>query len=397
MIAGLGWLVVGLAAVCIAERAWRYGQVVRFFRRPVPERQRPPRLVSILLPVMSGDPTMPTCLEENLQMQTAFPVEFHWLLDNNDTEAERIAADLMARYPERTVILHRCPPADGRSNPKMVKLVQGYPETRGEVVCVLDDDTVLPDFGLDTCLAYLDKPGVGLAFGLPYYRHFANLWSALVSCFVNGTSLLTYVPYTVLTDPFTVNGMFYAARREMLDAVGGFEGLEGVLSDDFAIGQRFRENGYKLAQTPVRHGIRTYVRDSRHYYGLIRRWFVFPRESLLRHLHGRDLAVLLALGIGANVLPLLALGTLAVFPSLPGLLAVAAMLAHSGYVTTRINRDYLGGATPTRFLPLVLLVQLIFPLQLLGALLTPGQPIRWRDKVMEAERGGTFHYVRRDS
>jgi ceramide glucosyltransferase len=388
MSAGWGWLAVGLAAMSFAERAWRYAQVARFFRRPAPELRCPPRCISILLPVMSGDPTMPMCLEENLRMRTAFPIEFHWLLDDNDADAAHIAAELIARYPEQTVFLHRCPPANGRSNPKMTKLIRGLPETRGDVVCVLDDDTVLPDFDLD-------QPGVGLAFGLPYYRHFANLWSALISCFVNGTSLLTYVPYTVLTDPFTVNGMFYLMRRDVLDAVGGFAGLEGILADDFAIGQRFREKGYKLAQTPVRHSLRTHVRDAAHYNGLIRRWFVFPRESLLRHLHGRDRAVLLALGIGSNLLPLTALAALALFPSWPGVLAVALMLAHSGYVAARINWGFLGGATPARFLPLTLAVHLLFPLQLLAALLTPKQRVQWRDKVMEAERGGTFRIVHR--
>ena len=119
------------------------------------------------------------------------------------------------------------------------------------MVCVLDDDTRLPDWGLEQCLPFLDRPGVGLAFGLPYYRHFGNLWSALVSLFVNGQSLLTYVPYTALSEPFTINGMFYALRREVLDAVGGFAGLEGILADDFAVASRLREHGYRLAQTPL--------------------------------------------------------------------------------------------------------------------------------------------------
>jgi ceramide glucosyltransferase len=384
-----------VCAVSFTERTWRYRQVAYFFRRPLPELQRPPRLVSILQPILSGDPTLPACLEENLQTQTAFPVEFHWLIDDNDEEAERICADLRLRYPERAIHVHHCPSADGRTNPKTVKLIRGAAAANGDVLCVLDDDTVLPDFGLETCLPYLDVPDVGLAFGLPYYRHFGNIWSGLVSCFVNATSLLTYIPYTVLTEPFTINGMFYAVRRDVLDSVGGFVGLESILADDFAVAQRFRQHGWRLAQTPLRHGIRTHVRDARHYNSLMRRWFVFPRESLLRHLRARDKAILLLLGVVTNLVPIAAIAFTIAFPSVLGTLMVVAMLLFSMLVTTQVNWAYLHNATPDPWLPVTLAMQLLFPLQMLAALFLPNPRIQWRGHTMESERGGTFRFVRR--
>jgi ceramide glucosyltransferase len=391
----MGWVAALLGIVSIAERSWRYVQVVRFFRRPAPELHRSPRLVSILQPILSGDPTLLACLEENLRMQTAFPVEFHWLIDDNDEEAGRICADLRLRYPARTVYVHRCPPADGRTNPKTVKLIRGAAMANGDVLCVLDDDTVLPDFGLENCLPYLDLPGVGLAFGLPYYRHFGNLWSGLVSCFVNATSLLTYIPYTVLTEPFTINGMFYAVRRDALNSVGGFGGLESILADDFAVAQRFRQHGWQLAQTPLRHGIRTHVRDARHYNSLLRRWFVFPRESLLRHLRARDKTVLLLLGVVTNLLPIAAIAFTIASPSVLGTLIVVAMLLYNLFVTIHINRTYLRGATPAWWLPVTLAIQFLFPLQMLVALLLPNPRMQWRGHTMESERGGAFRFVRR--
>ena len=51
-------------------------------------------------------------------------------------------------------------------------------------------------------MPFLDQPSIGLAFGLPYYCSFETLWSSLVSLFVNDQSLLTYIPYTALTEPF---------------------------------------------------------------------------------------------------------------------------------------------------------------------------------------------------
>lgn len=369
--------------------------VLRFFRRSLPEATRDVRLVSVLQPILSGDPTLPECLERNLRVKTRYPVEFVWLVDTDDTEAQRLCQEIAARHPERNVVvLVLPPPSSPRHNPKTVKLIAGMDAARGDALCILDDDTVLPDSGLEQCLPYLDQTGVGLAFGLPYYVHFGNLWSSLVSCFVNATSLLTYIPYTSLAEPFTVNGMFYAVRRDVLDSVGGFRGLEETLADDFAVAQRFREHGWRLAQTPLRHGIRTHVHDARHYLSLMQRWFVFPRESLLRYLKGRDRAVMYGMGVGASLAPLLLILLAAVFPSVPGAAAALLYLAYGTAVVVHLNRAFLNSATPRWALLMVPLVQLLIPIQIAAALLAP-QRIVWRGHVMEAEPGGGLRILRR--
>ena len=165
------------------------------------------------------------------------------------------------------------PPPAPDVNPKMLKLIEGAKLAHGGVLVVLDDDTRLPDGGLEQCLPYLRQPHVGLAFGLPYYVSFQNVWSSLIAYFVNSNSLLTYIPYLQLTKPFTINGMFYAIRREVFEQVGGFAGLEGFLADDFAIARRIQAHGYELAQTPLRHAISTHVAGASHYLSLMQRWF----------------------------------------------------------------------------------------------------------------------------
>ena len=79
----------------------------------------------------------------------------------------------------------------------------------------------------------------------------------MVACFVNSHSLLTYIPYLQFSPPLTINGMFYCIRRTVLDGVGGFDGLEETLADDFAIARRMRQHGLRLLQTPLlpEHGV----------------------------------------------------------------------------------------------------------------------------------------------
>lgn len=391
-----GWR-VAFGVLLLAERVWKHWMVVRFFRRAPPEPPEPRRaiaLVSILQPILSGDPTLMGCLERNLRMRTAYPLEYLWLVDSDDPEARRICQDLIARYPERSVRLIVAPPPAGSENPKTVKLVRGAAAAHGEVICVLDDDTVLPDNGLEQCLPYLDQPGVGLAFGWPYYESFMNLWSRLVAYFVNSNSLLTYIPYAMLTEPFTINGMFYAARREVLLAVGGFAGLEGMLADDFAVAQRFRGAGYRLAQTLLGHGISTFVRGPRHYFSLMRRWFIFPRESILRYLGPREQGVVYGLGLLPALVPPLLVASLVWRPSRGRLAYAALYLGYSFAIFVHLNQVYLRRASPWRHAWLVPLIELLFPIQLIAALLSPRR-ITWRGHQMRVARGGSFRMVRR--
>jgi ceramide glucosyltransferase len=376
------------------ERAWKHWMVVRFFRGPVPPVVQEPALVSILQPILSGDPTLHEGLEHNLRCRSLHRREYLWLLDDDDDEGLAICRALARQYPEQRVRLIMLPRPGERQNPKMVKLIEGARLAEGDMLCVLDDDTRLPDDAMERCLPWLDRPGVGLAFGLPYYVNFENFWSRLLSIFVNGHSLLTYIPYTAVAEPFTINGMFYVLRRSVLDAIGGFEGLETTLADDFAVALRLRAHGYRLAQTPLRHGISTTVTGPGHYLDLIRRWFIFPRESLMRHLGRRDRAVLYGLGLVPAFLPALLVLGAAMRPSRRALGWAALPIAYNLAIFAHVNLAYLRQATPWRAIWLVPLVQLAFPIELLLALLSP-QRINWRGHIMQVERGGTFRFVRR--
>lgn len=387
-------LLIVLAALLLAEKAWKHLMVIRFFRRPVPRPESEPGLVSILQPILSGDPTLPACLEHNLRLRCRYPLEFLWLVDTNDPEGERICRELIARYPERDVRLVLLPPSEEGSSPKTFKLIRGIPLASGDTLCVLDDDTMLPSGGLERCLPHLDRPGFGLAFGLPYYTHFENFWSSMVAYYGNSHSLLTYVPYTSLIEPVTINGMFYCFRRTAYEAIGGFEGLDSILADDFAVARRFRSRGYRLAQTPLCHPIKIHVESWRAYLRILHRWLIFPRETVLKNLLPRDLAIVYLLGAVPVLGPLLLLLGLALWPSwwLGG--AFLAYLAYHYVVFAHFNLAYLERASPWRGSWQVVLVQVLLAVQLLAACLAP-QRINWRGHLIEVQQGGRFRFLKR--
>lgn len=392
----MGIVLLFIALALIVERLGKLWLVARFFQRPQPSQQVPVQRVSILQPILSGDPTMPHCLEQNLlaAAQSAVELEFHWLVDESDAEGQHVCRHLIVRYPMIAINLILLPPAPQGHNPKTVKLIAALPATTGDVICVLDDDTMLPPDGVATALPYLDTPQAGLVFGLPYQVDFSNLWSRLVAYFVNSSSLLTYIPYLAFSEPFTINGMFYLLRRETLDAIGGFTGLEPILADDFAVAQRVRQTGYRLIQSPLRHAVSNHVASFGAYWRLLTRWLTFPRESLMRHLGWREQLLLYGMTAVPTVVPLVllvgALGTRSV--AMAGVVIGYWVIGYCCFLW--VDRRYLGGVSPLGWSWLVLVVQLLLPLQLVSALVQP-QRINWRGHEMAVERGGGFRFVRR--
>lgn len=390
-------LLLAIGISCLLERIWKYASVRQFFDRAT--LNHPPNsdlTVSILQPILSGDPTLWDCLSGNLQMQTHYQTEFIWLIDDNDEIARSGCQQLIAQYPDKNVRLISLPPSPDGISPKTFKLIEGTQQARGEIIVVLDDDTILPDGGLAQCIPYLDKPDVGLAFGLPYYINFSNFWSSLVSCFVNGNSLVTYIPYSSLISPFTINGMFYAIKREILDRVGGFSGLEGAICDDYAIARRFRAHGYKLAQTPLRHGICTQVENAAHYFHLLNRWFMFPQASIMRSATFGELIVFYLVVLVPNFFGLSILCYLLFFPGIPAAIFCSIYFCFNGYMTVQFNHNYLNQATPTSKIFLISLVQIFLPFQILWSLLSP-RKITWRGHVMQLTKDGGFNFLQRRS
>src|SRR5258708_3139076 len=123
-------LVIGL--LMLFERVWKHWMVACFFRRPIPRSVVDPLLISILQPVLSGDPTMSACLERSLQLKSRYRLEFIWIADRDDPAGQQICRELIERYPERSVQLLTVPPALESENPKVAKLIEGVKVARGE-------------------------------------------------------------------------------------------------------------------------------------------------------------------------------------------------------------------------------------------------------------------------
>ena len=380
---------IALAATAIAYLAllWSKAALARSYVRRYPAV--PPRTtfadVTILQPILGGDPQLEDALGSNL---AALPgARFVWLLDREDAPGWRVARKLLARFPEVCIQLVETPPPALRANPKITKLAAVESAIDTPYVVVLDDDTRLSRRGLEALLSGLADHDVST--GLPLYRPGGTCAGRVLAQFVNSQSVLTYLPLLVVAPAITLNGMGYALRTARLRELGGFAPLVHRLTDDLAVARLVREGGGRIRQSIVPLELTTTVAGWSHYFRLMHRWCVFAWIQVRSQSIGWRTAIVLVHGTS----PLLLWATMACAASAwfsgtgwiaAGVIAVVLLLRE---MTLRAVRAMVGAADLNDAAASVC-SELMQPLHLAHALVS--RRIHWRSRVIEVRADDDF-------
>ena len=374
------WALTGAYAALSAMRIglsvhnWlRVEQAVARSATTQADRQPDERPITVLQPILSGDPALPRLLAENLAHDLT--ARFVWLVDVDDAEGRRITAELAATCDRVEVLL--CPPCPPLTNPKVFKLALGLPRCT-ELVAVLDDDTVLPPGALPTARAALAE--ADLATGLPWYSPGPGPWAQLVAGFVNGNSLITYFSMLGFGQPVTINGMFYLTSRSALARAGGLEAILDRVCDDYELAQLYRGAGLRLAQTTITHPVTTEVPDAAAYGRLMHRWMVFASRLLSGSLSPQLTLLVLAPAVLPPAAIAVALGSGAAGAAVGVGVAVGAKVA-----ATQAARARLTPQVPRRF-GYEYVADLLLPVQSALAILLPRR-ITWRGRRLRIVDG----------
>ena len=400
----------------VLDRTVRWWLIRRFFQSaPSPAHaaglSTKTAAITIVQPILSGDPHLAGTLRANATLATSLPVRWKWLVDRDDLPGQRLTASLLdelaatAPASRRRIERVLTAPAPDGVNPKIDKLRLAWenrpPPERSAFFGVLDDDTRLLPGQLEAAVGALQSgKNVGLVFGLPCYRSFGTPWAALVSTFVNRNSLWSYLPILRVMPPLTINGMFWLARPEAIAALRGFRAVETFVCDDYAVARAVRAAGYALRQTSIVHPLETGVESASAYDRLLTRWFIFPQVSLLRHEPWRRLAWFYALVFLPTFQFLGAWGFAAAAGG--GGSRFAAVLAAQCWreaLQVHLENAYLPGVVGrgSNFIKrraLGWVVDLLLPLQVLRACLAP-RVIVWRGHHLRLDPDGRFGYIQR--
>ncbi|WP_341517264.1 glycosyltransferase [Citrobacter gillenii] len=361
MTIALLWLTI-LLFKCVFAR--------KILRAPRPESFIGSHDVTVLQPILSGDPALSSVLETNLQQLP--DAHFLWLIDDDDDEGARVSRQLQQRYPQCDIRLLRYAPAPQGLNPKLFKLEQARSQVQTSCLMVLDDDTSLDASSLQHMLSELNAHT--LVTALPWYRPAHNIPSRLLAQFVNDNSALTYLPLLPFTRPLTLNGMCYVIYRDTLAQVGGFTPILHHLTDDLALATLLTRQGIEIVQSTATVQVQTSVPDLRRYARQMHRWFLFATLLMREKTVSVNLAIFLLQGLH----PLLLWSMLIL--ALSGGAADAVILTGVviiRYFALRCVQHGLSELIPAHPM-LSLLSELLQPVHLLHAMLN--RTIYWRSR-----------------
>lgn len=203
--------------------------------------------VSILKPVHGRDPQFYEAIRSHALLD--YP-EFEILLGLNDPadaareDIERLAAE----FPGRAIRLTDC--KRDLPNGKVGVLAELRQKARYPVLVVNDSDIVVESDYLRRVVEPLEAKETGLVTCLYRARGRSGpaRWEALGIATDFAPSVL--VARSLGVSEFAL-GSTMAVRAEDLDRIGGFEAVGDYLADDYQLGRRFTESGYRIVLAPT--------------------------------------------------------------------------------------------------------------------------------------------------
>jgi ceramide glucosyltransferase len=381
-----------LVALFCLDRLLKAAAVVHFFRRrPPPAPVRWPS-VTLLQPITRGVPDLAYNLSKRLELDYPAPIQHLFICDAHDSASQMICQAVRSDHSQAHIHTVIVAAEQGSLATKVQKVQAAIRQGTGEVLCFVDDDVAPRATALRELIPYLEQPQAGAVFGLACYTNWRTFWSSTMSSFVNANALLSYIPLTYLTEPFTITGHCYALRRAIFDAVGGLEDMTGRIDDDHELARRLQRRGLRCIQTPMIYDVDNDLPTLAAYLAQMRRWFVFPRLLMAPYLSRRD-RVATALGSVGTLLPSLVALLALISRSRRALRGLAIVFGAFAAVYLAGERWYLSRTTPLRRLVALPIAAVIAPLQIVCGLLA-GDDVQWRGQRLRIRRDGVAEVLR---
>lgn len=221
--------------------------------RPEPRRQPVPP-VSVLKPLKGTDPEIfesfrSHCIQDYGEYELIFGVS-----DAHDP-AIPLVERLQRDFPDRAIKLIFCREALG-TNMKVSNLIQMLPQARYEHVIVNDSDICVPRDYLRQIMAPFAEPNVGMVTCM-YRGQAPQNGGSTLGAKLEALGISTEFHAGVLAARKLEGGVSFALgstlafTRTALEAMGGLWPLVDYLADDFELGLRIANAGYRVELSPV--------------------------------------------------------------------------------------------------------------------------------------------------
>ncbi len=162
-----------------------------------------------------------------------------------DDPALAVVQRLRADFPNAAIrsIVHG--EADPVANPKVITLVHALRAARYDYILVSDSNVRVSADYLSSISAEMSDPEVGLVSNLIVASGEETLGARCENLHLN-TVVLGGVCIGDVSDHPCVVGKSMLMRRAELARLGGFESMRDVLAEDYLLGQRYQEAGFRV-------------------------------------------------------------------------------------------------------------------------------------------------------
>lgn len=198
--------------------------------------------VTLLKPLCGDEPRLRENLESVFRLQYPYFEIIFGARDASDP-ALRVVRELRREYPEvaATIVLSGEP---DRPNAKVCALEQMLREAEFDYFIISDSDVeVAPDY-VESVIAPLLDPSVGMVTCLYRGRPSGGLWSRLEALGMSVEMTSGVILAEMLEGMKFALGPTMATRRDVLDRIGGIGRLAHYCSDDYLLGQWVTEHGF---------------------------------------------------------------------------------------------------------------------------------------------------------
>jgi ceramide glucosyltransferase len=243
--------VIWLALPALAAAAYHLLAIVAAIRwrkgGPAQARLSPPLPISILKPMHGCEPRLYEALRSHAQQD--YP-EFEILFGVSDpcdpalADIERLKREFPSRHIEIVVA------PTGAPNAKAGVLAALAGRARCPLLLVNDSDITVEPGYLHAASAPLADPRIGLVTCL--YRAEAESWASRFEALGIATEFaLSVVVARLLGVAEFALGSTMCLRADVLRKIGGFEAIADYLADDYQLGRRITQSGYRIEFAPL--------------------------------------------------------------------------------------------------------------------------------------------------
>ena len=238
-----------LFSLCLAALVYQIMALIcgaRFFQDEPPRGSSSGPGVTIFKPLKGRDAFTRDCLESFLT-QDYRPYQVLFGVADPEDPVLPLLEELKAAYPELDLEIHLCSEPLGL-NPKISTLRQLEGRARHDLLVISDGDVKVGRDFLSRAVAAL-QPGVGLVT-CPYRGGGDSLGGALEAL----TIAADFIPSVAVA--YYLEGIRFALGaamvipRGVLEDIGGFAPLADFLADDYQLGWRVAQAGYRVQLIP---------------------------------------------------------------------------------------------------------------------------------------------------